>query len=289
MTVTELFETVATAASEIHGILGERRSYEEGHNPSGERQLAADVYADDLLAERLLAHEAVSTYASEERQSVKRDETTTDGLHISCDPLDGSSNLTSNNAMGTIVGIYDRPLPAPADALVGACYVLYGPITTMVTLGETDSDDDRQVREYIIEDGTRQLLDDDVSIPDDPVTYGFGGRVPDWLPAFATYVESIEGDRLKLRYAGAMVADVNQVLTYGGIFGYPMVEGRPEGKLRLQFEGIPMAAIVAAAGGASTNGTESLLTTDITELHQRSPVFVGNDALISRLERALAE
>ena len=35
-----------------------------------------------------------------------------------------------------------------------------------------------------------------------------------------------------------MVADVNQVLSYGGVFGYPMVEGRPQGKLRLQFEGL---------------------------------------------------
>jgi fructose-1,6-bisphosphatase I len=282
MTVEAIFETVAAAGSEIQSVLGERRSYEEGHNPSGERQLAADVYADDLLAERLLGVESVAAYASEEREAVKQ---SGDGgrYHVSCDPLDGSSNLTSNNAMGSIIGVYDQPLPAPGAALVAAGYVLFGPITTMVTAH------DGEVRESLVEDGQRQTLDEDLTVPADPVTYGFGGRIPDWLPAFAEYVEDIEADRLKLRYAGAMVADVNQVLTYGGIFGYPMVEGRPEGKLRLQFEGLPMAYIVNAAGGGSTDGTRSLLEKSPDQIHERSPVFVGNESLVARLEDAMAD
>jgi len=292
MSLDSIFETVATVGTAVQSVLGERRSYEEGHNPSGERQLAADVYADDLLAERLLALDAVGSYASEERETVQTGvdddahpaaDDAAGTYHLSCDPLDGSSNLTSNNAMGTIVGVYDQPLPAPGSALVAAGYVLYGPITTMVTAR------DGSVREYLVEDGERDLLDNDVTIPEEPVTYGFGGRIPDWPPAFAKYVEDIEADRLKLRYAGAMVADVNQVLTYGGIFGYPMVEGQPEGKLRLQFEGIPMAAIVAAAGGASTDGTRSLLEKPVADIHERSPVFVGNESLVDRLEGAMVD
>ena len=280
MTVERIFETVASAGAEIQGILGERRSYEGGHNPSGERQLAADVYADDLLAERLLALDTVDTYASEERETVKKSESGGE-YHVSCDPLDGSSNLTSNNAMGTIVGVYDRSLPASGDALVAAGYVLYGPITTMVTAhGGT-------VREFLVEDGDRTTLNEDLTISAEPVTYGFGGRIPDWLPAFADYVDDIEDDQLKLRYAGAMVADVNQVLTYGGIFGYPMVEGSPEGKLRIQFEGLPMGHIVETAGGASTDGGRSLLEKSPDDIHERSPVFVGNESLIERLEAAV--
>jgi len=286
MTVDTIFETVAAVGSEVQSVLGERRSYKDGHNPSGERQLAADVYADDLLAERLLALDDVAAYASEERETVRRSDDTPghagEAYHISSDPVDGSSNLISNNAMGTIVGVYDRALPAPGDALVAAGYVLYGPITTMVTARDGD------VREYLLEEGERTLLAEDLTISEDPVTYGFGGRIPDWLPAFVDYVEDIEADRLKLRYAGAMVADVNQVLTYGGIFGYPMVEGRPEGKLRLQFEGLPMGYIVEAAGGASTDGTRSLLAKSPDELHERSPVFLGNESLVERLEDAMA-
>jgi fructose-1,6-bisphosphatase I len=277
-TIDAVFDTVAAVAGDVRGVLASRRSYEAAENPSGERQLAADVYADEQLEDRLLALDDVGSYASEERETVVTD---SGAYHVACDPLDGSSNLKSNNGMGTIVGIYEEQPPAPGDALVAAGYVLYGPITTMVTAV------DGTVTEYLVEGGERDLLNADVRLPDDPVVYGFGGRVPDWTDAFAEYVEGVEGDRLKLRYGGAMVADVNQVVTYGGIFGYPMLADRPEGKLRLQFEGHPMAHIIETAGGASTDGTRSLLEKTPTELHERSPVFVGNGSLIADLESTL--
>ncbi|WP_267162338.1 class 1 fructose-bisphosphatase [Halovenus salina] len=278
-TIEAVFDTVAGVAGDVREVLASRRSYEAGENPSGEQQLAADVYADDRLEDQLLALDGVGSYASEERDSLSVD---SGSYHVACDPLDGSSNLKSNNGMGTIVGIYDEQPPAPGDALVAAGYVLYGPITTMVTaVGET-------VTEFLVEDGEREVLNEDVTVPSEPVTYGFGGRAPDWPEEFAAFVESVEDDRLKLRYGGAMVADVNQVMTYGGIFGYPMLADNPEGKLRLQFEGHPMAYIVEAAGGASSDGSRSLLEKTPTEIHERSPVFVGNDALIAALESVLA-
>jgi fructose-1,6-bisphosphatase I len=280
-TVDAVFRTVAEVAGDVRGILGERRSYEAGHNPSGEKQLAADVYADERLEERLLTIPGVGSYASEERAEVV--EGAEGSYHVACDPLDGSSNLKSNNAMGTIVGVYDEPLPAPGESLVAAGYVLYGPTTTMVTAV------DGTVTEYLVEDGERSLLTEDISLPDDPVVYGFGGRVPDWPEPFREYVSEIEGDRLKLRYGGAMVADVNQVLTYGGIFGYPMLDGAPEGKLRLQFEGQPIAVIISMAGGASTDGAQSLLSKSPEDVHERTPVFVGNRTLVADLEDALGE
>jgi fructose-1,6-bisphosphatase I len=279
-TIDDIFSMVARTASDVRGVLSERRSYQEAENPSGEQQLAADVYADEQLEGRLLDIDGVASYASEEREGVVTD---SGEYHVACDPLDGSSNLKSNNGMGTIVGIYDDPLPASGESLVAAGYVLYGPITTMVTAV------DGTVTEYLVEDGTRELLTEDVTLPSDPVVYGFGGRVPDWPASFQSYVDAVESERLKLRYGGAMVADVNQVLTYGGIFGYPMLQDRPEGKLRLQFEGQPMAHIISTAGGASTDGSRSLLAQTPAELHERSPVFVGNDALVEQLEDRLAE
>ncbi len=278
--IEAIFETVARTAGDVRDALTERRAYEEAENPSGEQQLAADVYADELLEERLLDIDDVGSYASEEREDVIE----ADGgqYHVACDPLDGSSNLKSNNGMGTIVGVFEESLPAPGDAMVAAGFVLYGPITTMVEAR------DGTVTEYLLRDGDREVLTEDLSVPTDPVVYGFGGRIPDWTEAFRAYVDDIEADRLKLRYGGAMVADVNQVLTYGGIFGYPMLADRPEGKLRLQFEGHPIGYVVETAGGACSDGSESLLGKTPAELHERSPVFVGNESLIDRLEAALS-
>ena len=277
--VEAVVDIVVETAPEIRAGLAGRREYESEENPSGEQQLAADVYADELLEERLLALEAIGSYASEERDTV----VTGDGggaLHVACDPLDGSSNLKSNNTMGTLFGIYEDPLPAPGSALIASGLVLFGPITTMVTAR------DRTVREWVLEDGDRNLVDGDLRLPDDPTVYGFGGRLPQWTEAFADYVADVETD-LKLRYGGAMIGDVNQVLTYGGIFGYPGLRDRPEGKLRLLFEGHPIAHVVETAGGASSNGTRSLLDLEPDRLHERTPLFVGDETYIERLEAAL--
>jgi fructose-1,6-bisphosphatase I len=295
--VDAVFEAVVETAGDVRTALADRRGYEETANPTGDRQLAADVYADQLLEERLLAVDGVASYASEERESVVTADDSgveaSDGsdrgdagpdltaVHVACDPLDGSSNLVSNNGMGTIVGVYEQPLPAGGDALLAAGYVLYGPITTMVVAR------DGTATEFLLDGGDAKTLTDPVTLPEEPTVYGFGGRVPDWTTAFSSYVDAIEADRLKLRYGGAMVADVNQVLVHGGIFGYPMLADRPEGKLRLQFEGLPMAAVVAAAGGASTDGEQSLLERTPDTLHERSPVFVGNAGLVERLERTV--
>ena len=278
-TAEAVVEAVADLAPEIRaGLPGRRRKTDE-QNPSDEVQLAADVWADGRLEERLLAIDGVGTYASEEREEVVE---AGSGLSVTLDPLDGSSNLKSNNPMGTILGVYDAPLPAAGRDLVAAAYVLYGPITTMTVAG------DGAVTEYVVEeDGSRRTVREDVRLPDDPVVYGFGGRVPEWTEAFGAYVEEIEQE-LKLRYGGAMIADVNQVVTYGGIFSYPGLESRPEGKLRLQFEGAPMAYVLETAGGASSDGTRSLLETEAEELHQRTPVHLGNRTLVDRLEAALA-
>ena len=116
--VDDIVDVVAGAAPEIREGLPGRRVYESEENPSGEAQLAADVYADELLEERLLDLDSVATYASEERESVVEG----DGgiYHVACDPLDGSSNLESNNPMGTVFAVYDRPLPAAGDAVAAA-------------------------------------------------------------------------------------------------------------------------------------------------------------------------
>jgi fructose-1,6-bisphosphatase I len=273
--VDAVIDAVAAAAPEIRGGLPGRRRSADAENPSGELQMAADVYADELLEERLSALAGVGAYASEERETVVD---AGEGYTVAVDPLDGSSNLKSNNVMGTVLAVYDAKVPATGRDLVAAAYVLYGPITTMVVAR------DGRVTDAVIEDdGSRRIVDEDVQLPADPTVYGFGGRVPDWPEAFTTYAREIERE-LKLRYGGAMIADVNQVLTYGGVFAYPELESSPEGKLRLQFEANPMAYVMQAAGGASTDGTRSLLDVEPTSLHQRTPMYVGNTELIKRRE-----
>ena len=275
--VDEVFETVAAATPELRRAIRGRRSETDEENPSGDTQLEADRWFDRLLANRLGRIDGVGTYASEERdEPVDCGE----GLSLTVDPLDGSSNLTSNNLVGTIVGVYDAELPAPGRDLVAAGYVVYGPTTTMVTArGDTAT-------EYELVEGERRTLRRDVDLPDDPTVFGFGGGDDEWPPAFERYADDVR-EELKLRYGGALVGDVNQVLRYGGVFAYPALESRSEGKLRRQFEANPMAYVIEAAGGASTDGDGSILAADPERLHERTPLYVGNEDLVERVPDGL--
>jgi fructose-1,6-bisphosphatase I len=284
--VEAVFDAVAATAPEIRAALPGRRVESGTDNPSGESVLAGDLYADELLGEAITAIDGVGSFVSEEREAaVDAGGAVGEGAYaVAIDPLDGSSNLRSNNAMGTVVGVYDAPLPATGRDLVAAGYVLYGPITTMVVADESG------VREEVVtsdDSGVdRSTVEDDLRLPDDPLVYGFGGRVPDWPDDFTDYAREIE-DELKLRYGGAMVGDVNQVLTYGGIFAYPALVDAPEGKLRLSFEANPIAYIIEAAGGAATDGEIDILDVEPEGVHDRVPLYVGNEELVERLQAAL--
>src|SRR6056297_1725439 len=107
--ITAVLDAVTETAPEIRAGLTGRREYEADENPSGEQMLAADVHADQLLEDRLLAIDAVASYASEERDGIIESDDggpasaasgassdhQSDGghIHVACDPLDGSSNL----------------------------------------------------------------------------------------------------------------------------------------------------------------------------------------------------
>jgi len=275
--IDRIRETIARTAPEIRDGMEQRRQSIERVNPSGENVIAADAHADEVLARRLTALEAVGSFASEERETVVEG---SGRYHVTVDPLDGSSNIASGNPAGTIVGIYDEPLPASGRSLVAAGYVLFGSVTVLVFAH------DGEVTEYAIDrDGETRTLTENCTIPDEPVVYGFGGG-DSWSDEFAAFADSMRHE-LKLRYSGAMVADVNQVLSYGGLFAYPALQSRPSGKLRHQFEAAPMAYVIETAGGASSDGTQSLLDVEVDGLHDRVPVHVGNEALIERLEAAI--
>lgn len=279
-TIKEIFDVVADAAPHIKSGMQNRREYVGEENPSSEKQMEADVWANELLKELITNIEGVGQYASEEEQGITN---CGEGLSVAIDPLDGSSNIPTNNLVGTIVGIYEDKLPCKGEKLVSALYVLYGPLTT-ITIVEGD-----QVNEYVVEEKQGDQVETvkaskDMEVPSATV-YGFGGN-KNWKEEFRELEADISRN-LKLRYGGALVGDFNQALHHGGVFGYPARTDAPEGKYRLLFEANPMAYIMEKAGGKSTNGQESILQVNASELHQRTPFFVGDKGEIEELEEKL--
>ena len=81
-----------------------------------------------------------------------------------------------------------------------------------------------------------------------------------------------------------MVADFHRNLLKGGIYIYSGTTKNPSGKLRLQYECVPMAYLAEQAGGKSSDGF--LRTLDIIPytIHQRSPVFIGSKNMVDKAE-----
>jgi fructose-1,6-bisphosphatase I len=279
--VQEIFEEIADVAPHISSGMLHRREYLDEDNPSNEQQLEADVWANEFVKEQLTEIQGVGQFASEEEHEVTDCGT---GVSVTVDPLDGSSNIPSNNLVGLIVGIYDDWLPCKGEKMVASFYVLFGPLTTIIKA------EDGQVDEYVIEPKDDDSVEihstsKDMSLPD-PTVYGFGGGDDSWTSNFKNFADDIRQE-LKLRYGGALTGDVNQVIHHGGMFAYPELKERPEGKLRLMFEANPMAYIFKHLGGDSSNGRKTILQVEPDSLHDRTPVYLGNRQLIDRLEKNL--
>jgi fructose-1,6-bisphosphatase I len=90
------------------------------------------------------------------------------------------------------------------------------------------------------------------------------------------------------RYVGSLVADFHRNLLGGGIFAYPANTKSPKGKLRLLYEANPLAFIVEQAGGAAIDGHRRILDVQPTELHQRTPLFIGSKNEIEVAKQTLA-
>lgn len=275
-----VFEAVVESAPHISSGLLHRREHSGEQNPSDEKVREADVWANELLKEKITEVDGVGEFASEEEKHVTE---CGEGVSVAIDPLDGSSNIPTNNLVGTIVGVYDEELPASGESVIEAFYVVYGPVTSIVR------SDGEEVNEYVVEsyeDSAEAVkVGEDLELPE-PTVYGFGGN-KGWREDFEEFENDLSRE-LKLRYGGALVGDVNQVLHHGGVFGYPAKDSAPNGKLRLQFEAIPMGFIFETLdSGGSTNGRKSLTSVQPEELHQRAPVFVGNRSEVDRVEKQL--
>jgi fructose-1,6-bisphosphatase I len=277
-TLDEIERAVKDTSHYVSSNLANYANRAAGENPSGEQQVGADVWADNLFFDALAGVEGVGGYASEERDEVID---MGEGYSIAIDPLDGSSNLASNNSVGTIVGVYDSDLPASGRNLVASIITLYGPYTTL-TVAREDRD---IVQEYLLRDGHSERWET-FTLPGDPTVLGMAGKIDERSEAMNEITLEFSKE-LKTRYGGATVADLAQVLEYGGLFGYPAKKDAPDGKLRVHFESAPLAYLVEAAGGASSDGHQSLLDVKPDEIHARAPTFLGNESLIKRLEDAL--
>lgn len=285
--VAKIINTVANLTDTIFNELPHRRGMAGTKNVFGEDQKALDVWTNDFLVEAIMKTGVVKTIVSEELGEPLHNPDKTGEYTVTLDPLDGSSNIESNNLFGTIVGVHkEKETLTQGKNQVCAFYNLYGPITTFVYATK------KGVNEFVKhrKDSTDYFLNrENIKLKEPGDLMSIGGLPKKWTPAYKEYVQEMMDAGKKIRYGGAFVGDFNQILLYGGFFGYPSLVDKPNGKLRLVIEANPMSFIITAAGGSCSNEKGSVLEVLPNDPNQRTPIHLGNKDLIKRLEDVYAK
>jgi fructose-1,6-bisphosphatase I len=283
-------------------ILGDAGSV----NVQGEDVKKLDVFANNQFMGVLQHGISCAGIASEEIDDfVAFDDNVSKNSKYVClfDPLDGSGNIDVNVSIGTIFGVYRRVSPLGSIAVkedflqkglqqVAAGYIVYGSSTMLVYATR------RGVNGFTLDPsiGEFTMSHTNIKCPPSGKIYSVNhGNFFRYEKGIQKYIDTCQkkekasGGPYTQRYIGSMVSDVHRNLIKGGIFMYPGTIEKPKGKLRLLYECNPFAFIVEVAGGKATNGKERILEIQPTELHQRTPMFIGSKDMMEELEGCITD
>ncbi|MEJ2680513.1 MAG: class 1 fructose-bisphosphatase, partial [Gammaproteobacteria bacterium] len=270
-------------------------------NIQGEMQQKLDVYANEKFKAALGARGHVCGLASEEEDDFvefTQQHAIGSNYVLLIDPVDGSSNIDVNVAVGTIFSIYQRVSPPDSPvtredflqkgtAQIAAGYIVFGSSTVLVyTSGHG-------VHAFTFDPsiGVFYLSHENMTTPPTGNIYSIneGNYVhfPKGVKQYIKYCQEIDAATNRpytLRYIGSLVSDVHRNLIKGGIYIYPSYSNHPNGKLRLLYECNPLAFLIEQAGGKASDGYRRILEIEPTELHQRTPYFIGSRDMVNRAE-----
>jgi sedoheptulose-bisphosphatase len=255
-------------------------------NSFGDEQLAVDMLADKLLFEALrFSH--VCKYACSEEVPEPVD-VGGEGFCVAFDPLDGSSIVDTNFAVGTIFGVW------PGEKLKGitgrqqaaAGMGIYGPRTVfcLAVAGYPGC------HEFLLmDDGKWVHVKETTEIGEGKLFAPGNLRATFDNPAYERLISHYLGEKYTLRYTGGMVPDVFQIIVKEkGVFTN-VTSPSTKAKLRILFEVAPLALMVEQAGGASSGDGKCTSSLDISidAYDQRTEVCFGSVGEVRRFEEYL--
>ena len=255
-------------------------------NVQGEIVQRLDTASSDTFVETLSQSGHVAAIGCEEIEDpVIVEGEVADGYIVLMDPLDGSSNIDVAVSIGSIFGIWKRrpgetvnddSLLRPGNEQVAAAYVVYGSSTVLVLATENN------VCGFTLdtESGTFAVTHPDIKIPADCPYYSTNEGNNKVLDEPTQRAIGLLRDKYSQRYVGSLVADFHRNLLKGGIFAYPADTNRKDGRLRLMYEANPLGYVAEQAGGAASTGYARILDIIPKELHQRTPLILGNKDVV---------
>ena len=260
-------------------------------NVQGEIVQRLDKASSDIFVETLSASGQVAAIGCEEiERPVIVDGDAGGGFIVLMDPLDGSSNIDVAVSIGSIFGIWqkrpdetvnDDSLLRPGNEQVAAAYVVYGSSTVLVLATKNN------VSGFTLDSGSGEsgsgefaLTHPNIRIPVECPYYSTNEGNNKVLDEPTQKAIALLRNKYSLRYVGSLVADFHRNLLKGGIFAYPADQNRKDGRLRLMYEANPLGYVAEQAGGAASTGYERIMDIVPTQLHQRTPLILGNKDVV---------
>ncbi|GJM61646.1 MULTISPECIES: class 1 fructose-bisphosphatase [Persicobacter] len=274
----------------IEGAMGKE-------NVQGEEQQKLDIIANQRFIRALKHGGEVSAIISEEEAGVIEFNNPDGKYVVAIDPLDGSSNIDVNVSIGTIFSIYRRISPQGSeitmddvlqkgDNQVAAGYLLYGSSSMLVFTtgaGVFGFTYEPSLGEYF-------LSHNNIETPEDGSYFSVNeGSFFSFEEGVQEYINECKHSGVSARYIGSLVADFHRNLLKGGIYMYPATSKYPNGKLRLCYECNALAFLIEQAGGKATDGHQRILEIQPTDLHQRTPLFIGSPVMVETATEKLTK
>ena len=258
----------------------------EETNVQGEIVQRLDEASSNIFVEMLSQSGHVAAIGCEEIENpVMVEGNVADGFIVLMDPLDGSSNIDVAVSIGSIFGIWqkspgetvnDASLLRKGNEQIAAAYVVYGSSTVLVLATKNN------VCGFTLDvsTGSYAVTHPNITIPADCPYYSTNEGNSKVLDEPTKEAIGLLRDRYSQRYVGSLVADFHRNLLKGGIFAYPADINRKNGRLRLMYEANPLGFVAEQAGGAASTGYERILDITPTDLHQRTPLILGNKDVV---------
>jgi fructose-1,6-bisphosphatase I/sedoheptulose-1,7-bisphosphatase len=296
----------AVACGELGGVLGNAGGAGgTSINVQGETQKILDVMSNDAFLHVTEWGGQLSGMVSEEmEQPYQIPDAFPKGKYLLVfDPLDGSSNIDVNVAVGSIFSVLRAPerVPGapvaecdflqPGSKQVAAGYAIYGPSTMLVLTvgnGVNGFTLDPQLGEFMLTHPHMQIAPDTNEFAINASNSRF------WEAPITRYVDEClagvtgaRGKDFNMRWIASMVAEAHRILMRGGVFMYPRDCKDPDrpGRLRLLYEANPIGFLIEQAGGKASTGRRPVMEVEAVSLHQRIGLIFGSRNEVERIEQ----
>jgi len=281
--ITSAFQRAGVA--KLYGLAGEV-------NSTGDDQKKLDVLSNDIMINALVNSGVCSVLVSEENEEpifVPKEKS--GKFCVAFDPLDGSSNIDCNVSVGTIFSVFERKpgsegsiddLLRSGSECICAGYCAYSSAVELVFTFRG-----KNVHGFCLDPTIGEFVHTrpDMRFPADggkKIYSANEGNSMHWDAPIQNAIQEFKTGKkpYSARYVGSMVADIHRTLLYGGVYLYPADNKNSEGKLRMLYEGIPMALIIEQAGGIASAGMfkgkiQSVMDLTPTAIHSKCPIIMG--------------